>query len=68
MSVGNVGQLAADLLVATLRMQRVGWVSDHTVLPLVGNDAFDHTPGRGIMHTAAEGEITLLTIEKRGGK
>lgn len=56
MSVGNVGQLAVDLIVATLRMQRVGWISDPAVLPVVGNDAFDHTPGRGFMHTAAEGK------------
>lgn len=35
-SRGNVGQLAADLLVTTLQMQRVGYFNDPDVLPAVG--------------------------------
>jgi len=33
---GNVGQLAADLLISTLQMQRVGYFDDPDVLPAVG--------------------------------
>ena len=56
-SVGNVAQLAVDLLISSLRLSRVGWLRDPALLPLVGNDAFDHTPSRraGYLHTAAEG-------------
>lgn len=53
--MGNVGQLAAELIISTLRMQRIGWISDTAILPLVGNDTFDHTQTHGVMHTAAEG-------------
>ena len=35
-SRGNVGQLAADLLITTLRMRRVGYFNDADVLPAVG--------------------------------
>jgi hypothetical protein len=35
-SRGNVGQLAVDLLVATLQMQCVGYFEDPDVLPAVG--------------------------------
>ena len=54
-SVGNVGQLTADLLINTLELSRVGYVQDPTILPLVGNDAFDHTRPSGYLHTSAEG-------------
>ena len=59
-SVGNVGQLAVDLVVSTLGLQRVGWIQDTALLPIVGNDAFDHTPGRGYLHTSAEGKCRFL--------
>lgn len=35
-SRGNVGQLAADLLITTLQMKRVGYFEDPDVLPAVG--------------------------------
>ena len=35
-SRGNVGQLAADLLITTLQMRRVGYFNDPDVLPAVG--------------------------------
>jgi len=35
-SRGNVGQLAADLLITTLRMRRVGYFNDPDVLPAIG--------------------------------
>ena len=37
-SRGNVGQLAADLLITTVKMERVGYFDDPDVLPAVGMD------------------------------
>ena len=56
-SVGNVGQLTVDLIINTLKLDRVGYLQDPGLLPLVGNDAFDHTThtGQGHLHTATEG-------------
>merc|ERR1712135_218029 len=39
-SVGNVGQLAVDLIISTLVMEKVGIIHDHSITPLVGNDPF----------------------------
>ncbi|KAK3086850.1 hypothetical protein FSP39_024409 [Pinctada imbricata] len=41
-SVGNVGQLATDLLISTLWMERIGYIHHESILPLVGNDPFAH--------------------------
>ncbi|XP_046842744.1 proteasome assembly chaperone 2-like isoform X2 [Xenia sp. Carnegie-2017] len=40
-SVGNVGQLAIDLLIHNLCLKRVGYFYDDCILPLVGNNPFD---------------------------
>ena len=63
-SVGNVGQLTVDLLVNTLQLPRVGYLNDPAILPLVGNDAFDHTRPSGYLHTSAEGKV-LVYIDYR---
>eukprot|EP01135_Chromosphaera_perkinsii_P011409 Nk52_evm54s2391 gene=Nk52_evmTU54s2391 len=39
-SIGNVGQLALDVVVHTLGMERVGYLYTNTVLPMVGPDAY----------------------------
>lgn len=39
-SVGNVGQLAADLIVSTLEMTNVGYIYDESILPVVGNNPY----------------------------
>uniref|UniRef100_A0A6P4AYM0 Proteasome assembly chaperone 2 n=1 Tax=Ziziphus jujuba TaxID=326968 RepID=A0A6P4AYM0_ZIZJJ len=44
LSIGNVGQLAVDLLVSTLRAERVGYLDSPFVLPCVGNDAYGPVP------------------------
>ncbi|XP_028765840.1 proteasome assembly chaperone 2 [Neltuma alba] len=44
LSIGNVGQLAADLLVSSLGSERVGYLDDPYVLPCVGNDAYGPVP------------------------
>mmetsp|Transcript_13676 Transcript_13676/g.34449 ORF Transcript_13676/g.34449 Transcript_13676/m.34449 type:complete len:258 (-) Transcript_13676:352-1125(-) len=42
-SIGNVGQLAVDLLVHSLKLRRVGFLESQYVLPSVGNDAYSAT-------------------------
>lgn len=42
LSVGNVAQLAADLLISTLTMHRCGFIQHSSILPLVGSDPFAH--------------------------
>ncbi|XP_024021298.1 proteasome assembly chaperone 2 isoform X2 [Morus notabilis] len=44
LSIGNVGQLALDLLVSTMRAERIGYLDTPFVLPCVGNDAYVPTP------------------------
>lgn len=42
-SVGNIGQLAADLLISTLpQTQKAGYLISTLVQPIVGHDAFVH--------------------------
>lgn len=49
----NVGELAVDVLVATLRPEYLGPLEDANVLPCVGNDAYDSAiPGN--LSTALE--------------
>ncbi|KAF5751135.1 proteasome assembly chaperone 2 [Tripterygium wilfordii] len=44
LSIGNVGQLAVDLLVSSSRAERVGFLDDPNILPCVGNDAYGPIP------------------------
>ncbi|KAG2705547.1 hypothetical protein I3760_05G059800 [Carya illinoinensis] len=44
LSIGNVGQLAVDLLVSSTRAERIGFLDDPNVLPCVGNDAYGPVP------------------------
>jgi proteasome assembly chaperone 2 len=39
-SLGNVGQLAADLIVTTLGMEVVAYLDDAAVLPVAGNEVY----------------------------
>ncbi|KAJ1909141.1 hypothetical protein IWQ60_011338 [Tieghemiomyces parasiticus] len=41
-SIGNVPQLSCDLIISTLRLDRVGYLTDPNVTPMVGPPAFDH--------------------------
>ncbi|KZV52642.1 Clast3-related [Dorcoceras hygrometricum] len=45
LSIGNVGQLAVDLLISSLQAERIGYLDDPNVLPCVGNDAYTASPG-----------------------
>eukprot|EP00268_Persea_americana_P005068 TRINITY_DN1169_c0_g2_i1.p1 TRINITY_DN1169_c0_g2~~TRINITY_DN1169_c0_g2_i1.p1 ORF type:complete len:281 (+),score=72.81 TRINITY_DN1169_c0_g2_i1:352-1194(+) len=44
LSIGNVGQLAVDLLISTTGAERIGCFDDPCVLPCVGNDAYVPLP------------------------
>lgn len=39
-SVGNVGQLTVDVLIATTQAEKVGSIYDESLLPVIGNDPF----------------------------
>ncbi|XP_023684363.1 proteasome assembly chaperone 2 [Paramormyrops kingsleyae] len=39
-SVGNVGQLATDLIISTLGMPRVGYIHTDCLIPMAGNDPY----------------------------
>eukprot|EP00850_Spirogloea_muscicola_P009130 SM000050S17055 [mRNA] locus=s50:632392:634358:+ [translate_table: standard] len=63
-SHANVGQLAADLLVATLPgLARVGFLEDPAVLPCAGNDPFSPCP-TGALTVAMEGAPPLAPTLK----
>lgn len=56
-AVGNVGQLAVDLMVSTLNMTRVGYIHTDCLIPMAGNNPYAtckedaeelHTPAEGI--------------------
>lgn len=59
-SVGNVPQLSVDLFINTLKLSRVGYLEDESLVPVIGNDAFDHTGPSGYVHTSAEGRAEFL--------
>ncbi|XP_071717482.1 uncharacterized protein [Rutidosis leptorrhynchoides] len=44
LSIGNVGQLAVDLLIASTKAERIGYLDDRNILPCIGNDAYTPTP------------------------
>jgi proteasome assembly chaperone 2 len=61
---GNVGQLAVDLLVATLALPRVGYAEEPHVLPCVGNAPYAHAAGGTLatpleLYAAADGPVVL---------
>lgn len=55
-SLGNVGQLAADILISNFAAKRVGYLYTKYILPVVGNDPY-YKNTKGEMHTASEGTV-----------
>lgn len=58
-AVGNVAQLAVDLIVSTLNMSRVGFIHTDCLIPMAGNNPYTtckdnaeelHTPAEGIQN------------------
>ena len=64
-SVGNVGQLTVDLIVSTLHMDRVGYLTTDAVYPIIGNDPFSTRGSRGkcLLVTAIEGTYVFRYSE-----
>lgn len=65
-SIGNVGQLAADLLIATRGMPLVGYLESPLVQPCAGLDAFARA---GTLHLAlelyADADTSLVVLQQR---
>lgn len=68
-AVGNVGQLAVDLIVSTLNMSRAGHIHTDCLIPMAGNNPYAtckedaeelHTPAE--VYTAAELKLAVLQI------
>ncbi|XP_071812228.1 proteasome assembly chaperone 2-like [Apostichopus japonicus] len=54
-SIGNVGQLAMDLVITTLSMKKVGYLHHESLQALCGNDALNSNSG------ITEGNLTIGT-------
>ncbi|XP_029022827.1 proteasome assembly chaperone 2 [Betta splendens] len=68
-AVGNVGQLAVDLIVSTLHMSTVGHIHTDCLIPMAGNNPYPtckgdaeemHTPAE--VYTAPELKLAVLQI------
>ncbi|XP_029370406.1 proteasome assembly chaperone 2 [Echeneis naucrates] len=68
-AVGNVGQLAVDLIVSTLNMKRVGYIHTDCLIPMAGNNPYAtckedakalHTPAE--VYTAPELKLAVFQI------
>ncbi|EFJ50012.1 hypothetical protein VOLCADRAFT_120700 [Volvox carteri f. nagariensis] len=62
----NVGELAVDVLVATLKPEFLGAVESANVLPVVGNDAYDLDPSPSAQQPG--GLATALELFKIHGR
>uniref|UniRef100_A0A1A8H2V6 Proteasome assembly chaperone 2 n=1 Tax=Nothobranchius korthausae TaxID=1143690 RepID=A0A1A8H2V6_9TELE len=68
-AVGNVGQLAVDLIISTLNLSRVGYLHTDCLIPMAGNNPYSsckedaeglHCPAE--VFTAAERKLAVLQI------
>ncbi|XP_019723444.1 proteasome assembly chaperone 2 isoform X2 [Hippocampus comes] len=69
-AVGNVGQLAVDLLISTLSLPRVGYLHTDCVIPMAGNNPYaTGQDDAGELHTASEvyaaPELKLAVLQIR---
>jgi len=57
-SVGNVGQLAADLVISTMQLRKAGIINDDSITPVVGNDPYGgcFSSRVGTLHLRSENE------------
>lgn len=55
-AIGNIGQLAVDLLLNTFAVTRVGFLKDFSILPVAGHGALDYLEERGqsLLHIGLE--------------
>lgn len=61
LSIGNVGQLAVDLMVSSTKAERIGYLDDPYVLPCIGNDAYGPVP-QGELALPLEGAVAVMLI------
>ncbi|XP_076032265.1 proteasome assembly chaperone 2 [Oratosquilla oratoria] len=65
-SVGNAGQLAVDLLLATLEVEKIGLVHHLSLLPLVGGDPYDPSSTQVVtaadLHLNREKKFAILQL------
>ncbi|XP_057683972.1 proteasome assembly chaperone 2 [Corythoichthys intestinalis] len=69
-AVGNVGQLAVDLLISTLNLPRVGYLHTDCLIPMAGNNPYATSQDdAGELHTAAEvyaaPELKIVVLQIR---
>ena len=61
-SVGNVGQLACDLLISSLKLQKIGYFDPELFLPIVGNNPFATSEkDKNILSLSCEGEESVCS-------
>ncbi|KAL2927545.1 Proteasome assembly chaperone 2 [Bienertia sinuspersici] len=65
LSIGNVGQLAVDLLISSKRAERIGYLDDPYILPCIGNDAFGPLPQGDLalpleVYDSASNKLTIV--------
>ncbi|KAJ2506310.1 hypothetical protein IWW47_001642 [Coemansia sp. RSA 2052] len=62
-SIGNVPQLAIDLVINTLRLSRIGVIDDSALLPVSGLSSFDHISSRPVpleVYQSSDAKWTVL--------
>uniref|UniRef100_A0A8C5B1V4 Proteasome assembly chaperone 2 n=1 Tax=Gadus morhua TaxID=8049 RepID=A0A8C5B1V4_GADMO len=73
-AVGNVAQLAVDLIVSTLSMKRVGYMHTDCLVPMVGPNPYAtsaedageiHTTAEGICHNFFYRSRSVLNMQKK---
>ncbi|XP_030068277.1 proteasome assembly chaperone 2 [Microcaecilia unicolor] len=62
-SVGNVGQLAADLIISTLDMTKVGYIYTDCLVPMVGNNPYA-TSEENAQELSINAEVYSLAARK----
>lgn len=65
-SVGNVAQLATDLLIETLKLEKIGLLWHPALIPIVGPPAYDHdhdqTTTTAELYLSEERKLVVLQI------
>jgi len=66
-SIGNVGQLAVDLLISSLSLSKVGFIECPFVLPVAGNDTFSENEGKLAVNVEVfqDKDLQLTVVQQR---
>ena len=64
--VGNVAQLSSDLLISTLKMEKVATIWHSAIIPIIGPSAFDHdtdsTTTSSELYVCEEKKIAVIQL------